>query len=130
MSGIKGKSGRKPTPKNVTQYLYTQIDMHWKDLVASLISKAIEGDREAMFYCFDRKLGKPKAYSHFKASVKNDTDLSDFKKAMNNYIAHIKAEKTENKFIQHGSTFFNKTKWGDWIKVEKPKGVWGGLAGN
>lgn len=60
MSGVKGKSGRKPGIKNITQYLYKEIDNNWQELVDALLEKATNGDREALFYCFDRRIGKVK----------------------------------------------------------------------
>ncbi len=61
MSGVKGKSGRKRHPQSVMMRLYDKIDANWDALQNTLIQKAIEGDREALMYCFDRRLGKPKA---------------------------------------------------------------------
>ena len=62
---------------------------------------------------YPRRLGKSDALRHFKATVKTDKDLEDINKALDNYIKHIKSEKTEEKFIKHGSTWFNK--WRDWV---------------
>ena len=60
MSGVKGRSGRKKSPRDVLRYLTEEIDDNWADLVSKLIDKARDGDREALMYCFDRRLGKPK----------------------------------------------------------------------
>ena len=60
MSGVKGRSGRKKSPRDVLRYLTEQIDDNWGILVNRLIEKASNGDREALMYCFDRRLGKPK----------------------------------------------------------------------
>ena len=57
----KGRCGRKKSPLNVMRYLTEQIDSHWGKLVEELIKQAMNGDREALMYCFDRRLGKPKA---------------------------------------------------------------------
>jgi len=59
--GKKGLSGRKKSPTNITRYLYEQIDHNWAQLVDALVQRAIDGDREMLQYCFDRRLGKPKA---------------------------------------------------------------------
>ena len=59
--GKKGVSGRKKNPRNVMRYLTEQIDAHWPELVERLVRNAIEGDKELLQYCFDRRLGKPKA---------------------------------------------------------------------
>ena len=60
MSGVKGRSGRKKCITNVMKYLEETIDSNWYELVEALVTKAKDGDREALFYCFDRRLGKPK----------------------------------------------------------------------
>ena len=70
MSGVKGRSGRKKSPANVMRYLTEQIDSNWSKLVNSLIEKALEGDKETLMYCFDRRLGKPKI--HQDLEVKGD----------------------------------------------------------
>ena len=57
----KGRCGRKKSPRDVMRYLTEQIDSNWGVLVERLIEQAKNGDREALLYCFDRRLGKPKA---------------------------------------------------------------------
>ena len=57
----KGRCGRKKSPGDVMRYLTEQIDSNWGVLVERLIEQAKNGDREALLYCFDRRLGKPKA---------------------------------------------------------------------
>ena len=61
----KGRCGRKKSPLNVMRYLTEQIDDNWGELVEELIKQAMKGDREALMYCFDRRLGKPKATTEF-----------------------------------------------------------------
>ena len=65
---------------------------------------------------YPRKLGRKEALRHFKATVKNEEDLKNINKALDNYIADIKAKGTEDRFIKHGSAWFNN--WEDWVNRE------------
>jgi len=60
MSGKKGRSGRKPYLKNVTEYFNKQFDLRSFSLVDKILSEAENGNRELLVYVFDRRLGKPK----------------------------------------------------------------------
>jgi len=60
MPGVKGRSGRKRNPRNAQRYFNDKFDGSLFELTAKLIKKALEGDREMLIYCFDRRLGKPK----------------------------------------------------------------------
>jgi len=65
---------------------------------------------------YPRKRGRKDAWRHFKNSVKNDADWLDIQKALANYLASIKAEKTETRFIKHGNSFINN--WRDYLELE------------
>lgn len=76
-----------------------------------------------------RKLGKEKAREFLKKQILNDEDFSNCEKAVDNYAVSVQGK--EIKFIQHGSTFFNKN-WKDWIdyketplKIVKPEVKYG-----
>jgi len=60
MSGVKGRSGRKKTPRNVMRFLHDAIESNAYELVQALVDKAKGGDKESLFYCFDRIGGKPR----------------------------------------------------------------------
>jgi len=60
MAGIKGKSGRKRNIRNIQEYYNRQFDMRSTMLIEKLLERALEGDREALIYAFDRRIGKPK----------------------------------------------------------------------
>ena len=61
MPGVKGRSGRKRNPRNAQRYFNEQFDLNMFDLTDKVIELAKEGNREMLIYCFDRRLGKPKA---------------------------------------------------------------------
>jgi len=59
MSGVKGRSGRKRKIRNIVKYFNDMIDLNSAKLVDITIEKALQGDREMIIYCWDRRLGKP-----------------------------------------------------------------------
>lgn len=80
-------------------------------------------DFEKLWERYPKKLGKTKAYNHFKAQVKSDKDLIDIEKALDNYLQSKNVKEKNMEFIQHGSTWFNNY-WRDWVyydeKTRKP----------
>jgi predicted phage replisome organizer len=64
---------------------------------------------------YPKKLGRKDAFRHFKGSIKTQEDIDMINKALDNYLNHIKQNKIEQRYIQHGSTWFNN--WRDWIDV-------------
>lgn len=66
------------------------------------------------YSAYPRKLGRAKAEEHFKSQVKTQKDMDDLLLAIENYSADIKARDTEEQYIKHAATFFNKN-WRDWI---------------
>jgi len=61
MSGVKGRSGRRRNVKNALRYFNELYDLNSYDLAETTIKKALDGDREMLIYCHDRRLGKPKS---------------------------------------------------------------------
>jgi hypothetical protein len=76
-----------------------------------------EDDIEDMFLrlwsFYPRKLGKEDALKHFREAIENGTTFDRVKKALDNYLAEIKSDRREDKYILHGSTWFNK-RWSDY----------------
>jgi len=79
---------------------------------------------EDLWQQYPNRDGKKAAIKHFNASVKNEQDIQDIKKALKNYKEHL--ECVTWKQPKNGSTWFNG--WRDWIepteeqKHGKPKG--------
>lgn len=90
-------------------------------------NKNYDSDFDLLWAIYPRRLGRKDAFRHFKASVKTEGDIANIKIALNNFIAYIKAEKTEEKYISHGSTWFNN--WEDWIEKKVSKGHWASVSG-
>lgn len=60
MAGKKGASGRRKTPATIIKEAYDLIDSNMPSLFDKLYERAMQGDREALIYLIDRRLGKPK----------------------------------------------------------------------
>ena len=59
MSGVKGRSGRKGSYAKQLSKALGVIDRELPNLIEKLIDRATNGDREALIYLIDRRLGKP-----------------------------------------------------------------------
>ena len=68
---------------------------------------------------YPRKLGKDRAFKIFLDSVKSKPDFDRITRALENYCANIRKNGTEEKYIKHGSTWFNS--WTDWEIYQPPK---------
>lgn len=65
---------------------------------------------------YPRRLGRRDAERHFRSSVKNDQDMENLNKSLNNFL-NSKVCKGDPKYIPHGSTWFNN--WKDWIDYKE-----------
>lgn len=72
---------------------------------------------DSLWSDYPKRDGKKIALRHFTASVKNETDCQRIRKALDNYLAHVKENSTPQQFIKNGSTWFNN--WQDWETVSK-----------
>lgn len=80
-------------------------------------------DFEKFWSIYPRKVGKPKAFSCWKARVKK-VSKDDLLKAAQNYAKHCEIEGTIQKFIKHPSTFLGSNlDYQDWTNYqpEQPK---------
>lgn len=84
--------------------------MSYQDVAVKVLSKAFE----VVWKEYPRKLGKQEAFKHYKAQVTTEEDKKNIVLALNKYIAHIETEGIEERFILHGSTWFNNI-WRDWF---------------
>ncbi len=87
------QSNKKQNNKNQSNNIYTEFETLWKS--------------------YPRKLGKPKALKAYEKARKNGVTYEQVERGLNNYLAQIKAQKTETEFIKHGSTWFNGECWND-----------------
>ena len=68
---------------------------------------------EPIYSAYPRKLGKQLGIDRLARQNFTEERLADFKKAVDNYSAYCKQQKTEEKFILHFSTFVGR--WKDWL---------------
>lgn len=73
---------------------------------------------DAIWQRFPRRLGKHNAERSFKAQVRTKQDWLDINNALDRFKAKLNKEATEEKFIPHGSTWFNN-RWRDWVSYEE-----------
>lgn len=73
---------------------------------------------------YPAKDGRKEAEKHFRASVKTEQDLADIRRALTNYLSHLKTNHWKQP--KNGSTWFNNWRdWVNWIEPEvKPNGTY------
>lgn len=67
---------------------------------------------EKLWEAYPRKDGRKVAERHYNATVKNESDMERINLALGNYLNNIEVNKTDQKFIKTGATWFNN--WTDW----------------
>ena len=77
---------------------------------------------ELIWKKYPRKEGKKKAFASYKRALKNGVTDEDIMEGLEKYNQYIKKEKTERKYIAHGSTWFNENRWQDEYDVNSNKG--------
>ena len=78
---------------------------------------------EELWSKYPRKLGKVEAKDRFFSSVKNEADIKNIQKALDNYINYCNKmghlNDSEMKYVLHGSTWFLKKKWQSWVECQE-----------
>ena len=83
--------------------------------------KEIENDFEEIWKIYPKKQGKEAAKKAYIKARKAGTGKLDILSGLLKYIEFIKANRTENRYIKHGSTWFNQKCWEDDYSInEKP----------
>lgn len=70
-------------------------------------------DFEKLWAIYPNKKGKSAALKAYEKAIKEGTTYADIERGILAYKAQIAREKTETRFIKHGSTFFNQRAWLD-----------------
>lgn len=82
----------------------------------SINNSIISDEFEELWKLYPRKQGKKKALEYYQKARKNGTTFEEVKQGIEAYVAYVQAEKTEEKYIKHGSTFFSEQAWQDeWV---------------
>lgn len=86
-----------------------------KEKIENETAKNIENEFENLWKLYPRKKGKTKAKEIYtRIRTKNEVTYKQVEKGILSYITEIKKNKTEERFILHGSTFFNQKRWEDY----------------
>lgn len=75
---------------------------------------------ETIWNEYPNKQGKAKALAAYNKAIAKGTDPKQILEGVQRYKRHIQANKTEAKYIAHGSTWFNQERWND--ELPEPKG--------
>ena len=85
----------------------------------------LENDFEELWKLYPRKRGKDGAFKSYKKAIKDGATNEEIKQGILNLIEDIRKNKTEEKFIPYGSTFFSRKSWSDEMKVDTPQRTYG-----
>ena len=86
-------------------------------LVQSTHTTQYAEEFEKLWKTYPKKQGKTDAFNHFKAARKKGVTYEEIENGLNRYLAYIKSNHIETKYIKNGSTWFNKC-WEDDYEVE------------
>jgi hypothetical protein len=112
------------TDKPTTENRPTYKEIYNKEISNKEISNNIYVHFEDLWKQYPKKEGRQKAEEYFKRSVKNENDLDNIFKAMENYKLKIEKEGILYQYIKMGSTWFNC--WSDYIDYKTPNNFNGG----
>ncbi len=107
--------GHQSATKSLATYIQTDItDRH--NTIADPGGPSL--DFLAVYAAYPRKEGKLRGLALCKAQIKSQDDLDRLKLAVERYVAHIKAQAIEAKFIKHFSSFMFGGHWRDWLDLQ------------
>ena len=84
--------------------------------------QSTSGRFEVLWKEYPRKEGKKKAFASYNRALKNGVTDEEIMEGLEKYNQYIKKEKTDRKYIAHGSTWFNENRWQDEYVVNSNKG--------
>ena len=124
---IKGIDEKIKTP--IDEKIKTPIDEKVKENVTSNeltrvndkeINKEsqLKNDFEELWKLYPRKRGKEAAYKAYKKAIKEGATNEEIRQGIMNLIEDIRKNRTEERFIPYGSTFFNGKGWTDELGSE------------
>ena len=76
-----------------------------------------ENEFEKLWEHYPNKKGKDQAKNKYLLARKQGITYESIAQGLKNYINYIKSENIEEKFIKHGSTWFNQKCWNDDYKI-------------
>lgn len=79
--------------------------------------KQLEEEFDKLWKYYPNKKGKEQAKNKYILARKQGTTYEEIAEGLKRFIIYCKAEKIEEKFIKHGSTWFNQKCWQDEYKI-------------
>jgi len=108
---------------NIEDNIEDNID--YKENIKRKSEADLEQDFEELWSIYPRKRGKDGAFKSYKKAIKDGATNEEIKQGILNLIEDIRKNKTEEKFIPYGSTFFSRKSWSDEMKVDTPQRTYG-----
>lgn len=84
-----------------------------------LSNKELEEEFEIIWNEYPNKKGKANALKSYIKSRKKGTTKEEVINGLKNYLTYIKAEKINQQYIKHGSTWFNQECWNDDYTIKR-----------
>lgn len=79
----------------------------------------IEKEFNTLWEAYPRKQGKSKAYTAYEKARKKGVDFQTVLDGVYSYLTYIRVNKTEDRFIKQGSTWFNQQCWNDDYSIKR-----------
>lgn len=108
---------------NIEDNIEDNID--YKENIKRKSEADLKQDFEELWSIYPRKRGKESAFKSYKKAIKDGATNEEIRQGILNLIEDIRKNKTEEKFIPYGSTFFSRKSWSDEMKVDTPQRTYG-----
>lgn len=110
---------------NTSNNIYNNINNNIKENKKRKSEEDLKNDFEELWKLYPRKRGKEAAFKSYKKAIKDGATNEEIRQGILNLIEDIRKNKTEEKFIPYGSTFFSRKSWSDEMKVDTPQRTYG-----
>lgn len=101
---------------NIEDNIEDNID--YKENIKRKSEADLKQDFEELWKLYPRKRGKEAAYKAYKKAIKEGTTNEEIRQGIMNLLEDIRKNRTEERFIPYGSTFFNGKGWTDELGSE------------
>lgn len=102
--------------ENVTSNELTRVND--KENIKRKSEEDLKQDFEELWKLYPRKRGKEPALKHYKRAIKEGATNEEIRQGILNLIEDIRKNKTEERFIPYGSTYFSERSWTDVIGTD------------
>lgn len=79
----------------------------------------LEKEFNTLWEAYPRKQGKAKAYTSYEKARKKGVEFQTVLDGVYSYLTYIRVNKTEDRFIKQGSTWFNQQCWNDDYSIKR-----------